>query len=129
MHVDQGGVPTFLNLTMVDRMNRWLEAVQLVTFEVDAWPYALINTWVSHVGFPGNITLDQARQFPSILWAHLSQALGKHNGTTAAYQSATSSRDSDASYHPQASCPAHSELQGLPARSARARRPPVKLDL
>ena len=81
--------------TMIDRYTRWIEAVPLVTMTAEECAKALLRSWISRFGVPGDITTDQGRQFTSALWAEMNTMLGiKSLRTTCLLYTSPSPRDS-----------------------------------
>ena len=94
IHVDLvGPLPTCQSatylFTCIDRCTRWVEVLPLADITAVSVCKALLSVWIARFGIPSTITSDRGAQFESILFRHLSQALGcQHLHTTA--------------YHPQA---------------------------
>ena len=74
---------------MIDRFNRWTEAVPICDQEATTVARAFYDHWIARFGVPLRLTTDQGRQFESHLFRQLKRLTGsKHFHTT--------------SYHPQA---------------------------
>ena len=67
-------------MTIVDWFTRWPEAIPLEEMT------ALVRSWVSRFGVPGDITTDRGRQFTSQLWKELHQLLGIKSKNTTSYR-------------------------------------------
>ena len=71
--------------TIVDRSNRWPEAVPLVDSTAASCAAAFHSPWVSRFGVPEHITSDRGSSFTSLLWTSLNKLLGSTNHQTTAY--------------------------------------------
>jgi transposase InsO family protein len=96
LHVDLvGPLPTSKSgethiLTIVDISTRWVEAVPLSSTTADSCASALVNTWISRLGVPAQITSDRGPQFAGAVWAAFCKQVGvKHIMTTAYHPRAT----------------------------------------
>ena len=76
-------------LTMIDRLNRWPEAVLMTDMTVETVENTFINYWISKYGTASRISTDLGRQCESTLFKKINRMLGvTHLKTTL--------------YHPQA---------------------------
>lgn len=76
-------------LTIIDRYTRWSEASPMPDMTATTVAQTIIRDWIARFGVPARITVDQGRQFESLVFHELNQMLGtQHLRTT--------------SYHPQA---------------------------
>jgi hypothetical protein len=76
-------------LTIIDRTNRWMEAIPLTNTAATDVAAALFSGWISRFDVPDTIKSDRGPQFTSNIWNSLCLLLqNKHRPTTA--------------YHPQA---------------------------
>ena len=78
-------------LTVIDRVNRWPEAVPLASISTKDVADAFLSGLITRYSLPSDVSSDRGPQFTSQLWQDLSNLLGtKLHRTTA--------------YHPQANC-------------------------
>ena len=76
-------------LTIVDRTNRWPEAVPIADTTAETVLQAFLDGWVARFGVPATVILDRGAQFTSEAWRTTLSRLGIAVSTTT-------------SYHPQA---------------------------
>jgi Integrase core domain len=72
-------------LTIIYRTTRWPEVVPLSSTTTADCAYALLSTWISHLGLPSIITSDCGPQFTSFLWSHLCSFLNIHHQPITVY--------------------------------------------
>ena len=72
-------------LTIVDRFNRWPEAMPIKDVETRTITRAYVQHWVSRFGVPSLMTSDRGPQFISDLWSAMSALLGTSLHPTPAY--------------------------------------------
>ena len=72
-------------LTMVDRFNRWPEAIPIYDQEATTVARAFYNHWIARFGVPLRLTTDQGRQFESHLFKQLNRLIGSSHFHTTAY--------------------------------------------
>ncbi|XP_068234184.1 uncharacterized protein [Palaemon carinicauda] len=73
---------------IVDRSNRWLEAILMSKATTHACAEALLSSWLSRFGAPDNITTNRGSAFLSEIWLSLANLMGTTLHSTTAYNSA-----------------------------------------
>ena len=76
-------------LTIVDRASRYPHAVPIEDATTESVWKAFMSTWISHFGFPTEITTDRGTNFCSSKWLELCEISGIKTNFTTAYHPAS----------------------------------------